>query len=395
MSGYVLPAEVEEQELLQSWQRHEQDGLDLLYRRYAAPLTAFCHHRLGNRSEAEDAAHETILKAYRALPRFRSGARLWPWLATIAANVCTDMQRSRERWLAQVELAQGEPASAASIDDDVARRARARIVGAAVNELPERFRTPLVLREFMGWSYEEIAAFSNNTVGSVRTTLMRSRRALQSRIEDVARRQGQWPLPVALAGRWRRMRLTMRDWRRAGARWGNQFVGSVWQSEGLASLMSGSAQAALTALAVVTTLAGMPGGAAVTRPARVPALVLERALSLPAAASRTGTASRTPAAHGPAGPARPAAQAGSLPPGPPHGSPPVHSTTAVTVPGVPVSAGSTTNRSHDGFEQWDTKPSVSVAGQDIAPVGGGVTWPDCTSSNTGRALCLIADNLPG
>ena len=263
MAGYALPAEVEERQVVRSCLNGENDGFDQLYRRYAPALVAFCERRLGTVGDAEDAAHEAILKAHRALPRFREGARLWPWLATIAANVCTDIQRSRER------LESGDAAEeglagmfAPEVDEDVSRRLRASIVDAALDELPERFRTPLFLREFMGWSYEEIAAFSNKSIGSVRTTLMRSRRAFQSRVEDVARRRGQWPLPAVVVGGWRRLRQTLRSWRDAAARVGGDAANAVWRAEGLLGGIGSGFQAAAVAVVAAGALASAPAMAA-------------------------------------------------------------------------------------------------------------------------------------
>lgn len=256
MAGYALPAECEERQVLASCLAGEAGGLDLLYRRYAPALVQFCEHRLGGVGDAEDAAHETILKAHRAMPRFREGARLWPWLATIAANVCTDMQRSRERLGAEPDETDW---LAPEVDEDVSRRLRASIVDAAIDELPERFRTPLFLREFMGWSYEDIATFSNKSIGSVRTTLMRARRAFQARVEDVARRRGQWPLPALVVGGWRRLRATLRSWRDAVSRAASDGAAVLWRADGLLSAATPGMHMAVAAMVAAGAFAVGPG----------------------------------------------------------------------------------------------------------------------------------------
>lgn len=278
------------------------EGLDLLYRRYAPALVAFCQHRLGNRGDAEDAAHEAILKAHRALPRFREGARLWPWLATIAANVCTDMLRSRERLGTQADAIDWQ---APEVDEDVSRRLRAGIVESALDELPERFRTPLFLREFMGWSYEEIAEFSNKSIGSVRTTLMRARRAFQARVEDVARRRGQWPLPVAVGGAWRRVRATLRQWRESMARAGSDAAGALLRAEGvLGGLGSGLQAAAVAMSAAGALLMTAPAGASISA-ASVASLgpgVAAAPVALASGAAAGSVAVRAPGGSSPSAP---------------------------------------------------------------------------------------------
>lgn len=305
MSGYALPAEIEERQVLASCLAGENEGLDLLYRRYAPALVAFCEHRLGTVGDAEDAAHEAILKAHRAMPRFREGARLWPWLATIAANVCTDMQRSRERlspeqddeidWLAP------------ELDEDVARRLRASIVDDALDELPERFRTPLFLREFMAWSYEDIAVFSNKSIGSVRTTLMRARRAFQARVEDVARRRGQWPLPAAVVGGWRRLRASVRSWRESASRATTDGAAVLWRADGLLATLAPGVQMAVVAVVAVGAMASAPRAearlehiAATSVPAATAWVALDEAdaTSIPGNAARLKPASDTRAVIG-------------------------------------------------------------------------------------------------
>lgn len=166
-------------------------ALDLLYANYAGRVHMLCMSRLRHSHDAEDVCHEVMLKAAAALPRFRSGERLWPWLATIAANACIDVQRRRAR----------QPDCYADIDDEtpgpeeqVDRWARVGIVNDALAAVPEPYRTSLYLREIEGWSYEEIAQLEGRTVPSVRTILFRGRQLLRNHIELVARRQGRWPL---------------------------------------------------------------------------------------------------------------------------------------------------------------------------------------------------------
>jgi RNA polymerase sigma-70 factor (ECF subfamily) len=183
MGRYKLPSEVEEQRVVLLCKADADSSMDLLYRNYGPALTTFCRERLHwCTSETEDAVHETILRAQGNLSRFRDDARLWPWLATIAANVCSDVRRHREREFAAAPL----PLDVEDVHDDVARRVDARVVARTVSELPPQLRTPLFLREFMDWTYSDIAEFLGVSVPAVRTTLMRARRELRTRLLDCA-----------------------------------------------------------------------------------------------------------------------------------------------------------------------------------------------------------------
>jgi RNA polymerase sigma factor (sigma-70 family) len=176
-----------------------------LYARYHVRLVRYCRRRLDSSADAEDAAHEALLRAFQAWSRFDPTTDAWPWLATIAARVCADARRRSARPVV-------DPGHEPSVDvhEQAVSRLRASIVEDALGHLPPRYRNPLVLKEFAGWSYREIAELEGRSVASVRSTIMRSRKHLSARVEDVARTQGQWPLPAVVPKLADRVRATRR-----------------------------------------------------------------------------------------------------------------------------------------------------------------------------------------
>jgi RNA polymerase sigma-70 factor, ECF subfamily len=207
MAGYPLPGQAEQHRIVAASRSGSEEALELLYREYAPALRQFCRQRLSDPTEAEDACHEAILRAHRGLPRFRPEAPLWPWLATIAANVCVDLTRSRLRHgTTEGPAPEGSGAQeqwAPGPEDEVDRRIRARILAEALTSLPDRYREPVYLKHLAGWTYEEIAGHHRTSVSAVRSRLLRGRRALRDRIQELAEGQGHWPLPaVALLRRW-------------------------------------------------------------------------------------------------------------------------------------------------------------------------------------------------
>jgi RNA polymerase sigma factor (sigma-70 family) len=193
MAGYAVPLEPEDRLIGASLQTDDREAFDVLYRRYAAPLRDFCRSRLGGSyREAEDACHEALIKAHQALPRFRRGARVWPWLATIAAHVCIDLKRAESRFSAiedcPDQLEHGPEAEAE-------RRIRGEILADALQNMPTKYRDYLQLREFDGWTYEQIASFFGVSVSAVKSVLLRARRVLRHRVEEIARERN-WPIPV-------------------------------------------------------------------------------------------------------------------------------------------------------------------------------------------------------
>lgn len=201
-----------DQEILAASRAGDKIALEILYRWYAHRLLKFCQNRLQNSAEAEDAAHETILKAYAALPTFRNGAKLWPWLATIASNVCTDIQRRRKYF----DPAEFTEPPGQDFQEAVDARARAEIVNVALTELPSRYQTLVYLKDFTGLSYEQIAQKLDTSVATVRSRLLRGRSMLRLLIRRVAKQRGHWPLPVLVpVDSWVKTPSTL--WRRAQA----------------------------------------------------------------------------------------------------------------------------------------------------------------------------------
>ena len=140
---------------------------------------------LGNPEDASDAVQETFLKAWNARTSFRGDAKLSSWLCRILSNVCVDaLRRRRETESLSVTDPEGEETEREIADErfDPARvteredlRERVR---EAVDTLPKEFREPLLLREFGGMSYVEIAMALSLEPNTVRTRIFRARKKL-------------------------------------------------------------------------------------------------------------------------------------------------------------------------------------------------------------------------
>jgi RNA polymerase sigma factor (sigma-70 family) len=133
----------------------------------------------GNAADAEDAAQDAFVKAWRALGRFREGAPFRPWLLQIVANEARNRRRSAGRRAhlalrAATEETSGDaaPSPEASL---LSAEARETLL-AAVNELPEDQRNVIALRFFVGLSEAEVAETLNLPTGTVKS---RSARALE------------------------------------------------------------------------------------------------------------------------------------------------------------------------------------------------------------------------
>jgi RNA polymerase sigma-70 factor, ECF subfamily len=153
------------------------DGAALLYERYYDRVFGYCLYQLGSREEAEDVVQTTFMWAFRGLRRGVVPRAEASWLFTIAQNACRARHRSRGRKRARevlsdpVQLADMSPAHAADTDD---------LMGLedALARMPDQQRRAILLREWRGLSYKEIAAEMELSNAAVETLIFRARRSL-------------------------------------------------------------------------------------------------------------------------------------------------------------------------------------------------------------------------
>ena len=139
----------------------------------------------GNAAEAEDAAQEAFVKAYRALDRFREGSPFRPWLLRIVGNTARNRRRSATRQLGLRLRAQAQAptvASAPSPEADLLRTERRKALLAAVDALPPDDRLVIGARYFLDLPETEIAALAGVAPGTVKSRLFRARRRLADAI---------------------------------------------------------------------------------------------------------------------------------------------------------------------------------------------------------------------
>jgi RNA polymerase sigma-70 factor (ECF subfamily) len=184
---------------------------------YRPAIVAYCYRMLGSTFEADDAAQETMVRAWRAMDGFEGRSSLRSWVYRIATNVCLDMLRGRQRRARPMDL--GPAGTAAGFVDvtlpeqawvqpfpeqrlaatdqssDPAHMAESRAsvrlaFVTALQCLPARQRAVLILREVLRWQASEVAELLDTTVASVNSALQRARATLAALPEEPA------PLPV-------------------------------------------------------------------------------------------------------------------------------------------------------------------------------------------------------
>jgi RNA polymerase sigma-70 factor (ECF subfamily) len=172
-----------ETELITRAQNGERNAFSELVRIHAQGVLNVIYRMCGNMQIAEDAAQETFIQAWLHLLSYRPRTSLRNWLYRIAVNTATDMLRKEKRVLpTAVEdfyLTDPGPGPEALFS----QAEQAALVQKAVLSLPHASRAVLVLREYEGLSYHEIADALDIPVGTVMSRLNYSRKLLKDKLE--------------------------------------------------------------------------------------------------------------------------------------------------------------------------------------------------------------------
>ena len=172
-------------ELIREILAGRKDLFALVVERYADLIYAAVRSYLGGDPEAEDAAQEVFLKAYRSLGQYRGEASLSTWLYRIALNHLKDRIRKPEPKTVPLEAMASVPATRdphCDPEEEAAAAERRLLVQRALAELPEIYRRVVFLYHYHGLSYGELGARLHLAARSVETRLYRAKRMLRARL---------------------------------------------------------------------------------------------------------------------------------------------------------------------------------------------------------------------
>jgi RNA polymerase sigma-70 factor (ECF subfamily) len=176
-------------------QSGEHSAFNALVRKYRHRVMKLSMRYTRNRADAEDAVQNTFIKAYRGLENFRGDAAFYSWLHRIAVNSAKTVLALRARnarvFVSNHRIADDTNDSSVALKDLDTPEELAltdeicSAVNASIEVLSEEQRTAIVLREFQGLSYSQVASAMSCPVGTVRSRVFRAREAIDNQLRHV------------------------------------------------------------------------------------------------------------------------------------------------------------------------------------------------------------------
>lgn len=164
-------------------QQGNREAFGMLARRWDGPLYRYLRRVLGDSEAARDTCQEALLRAYANLHRLREPSHFKAWLHTIALNLCRDRGRSRAaREVALEDIDSVDPT--AREDRALDRVDLATVLDRMLARLPLEQRTAILLREFEGFTSQEIATMSGVPAATIRSRIFYGLKTLRGMLPE-------------------------------------------------------------------------------------------------------------------------------------------------------------------------------------------------------------------
>jgi RNA polymerase sigma-70 factor (ECF subfamily) len=190
MGGAGIDLELSDSQIIERTLGGEPEAFNMLVRRWERQIYGLTLRMLGRDEEAKDATQETFLSAYRNLSKFRGEAKFSSWIYRIALNICNTKLRGRARGTVSIEGQREESGIeiAADLDDlgcNIQQQQVTLHVRRALQAIPAEMRQVIIMKEYEGLKFSEIAEILGIPVSTVKTRMYTGLAELRKRLEHL------------------------------------------------------------------------------------------------------------------------------------------------------------------------------------------------------------------
>ena len=181
-----------DEQLIARFQSGDERAYIELVNRYRDRLINFVFPFLGDFEQAEDVVQETMLKLYEKKHYYREIAKFSTWIYTIARNLAnTELRKKKRRKTTYISRMTKDdrqyeiPAVQADLNQNLQNEFIRDRIHEAIKELPEHFKTVIILRDIQELSYDDISNIVGVPLGTVKSRINRARLQLQAELQDL------------------------------------------------------------------------------------------------------------------------------------------------------------------------------------------------------------------
>jgi RNA polymerase sigma-70 factor (ECF subfamily) len=160
----------------------EGQGFDMLVKKYQNRVLNIVYSLIGQDRESEDIAQEVFLKVYHNLSSFKQHSKFSTWLYRITVNTAYDFLRKRKNIVSTDKVIEEKENNPENYYDRLIARERKTIVQKAIERVPLKYRTAVILKDIEGLSYIEISDVLHCSIGTVESRIYRARQALKEEL---------------------------------------------------------------------------------------------------------------------------------------------------------------------------------------------------------------------
>ena len=182
--------ELTDYEIIQKFLSGQQDYFEELVTRYKRLIFSVVYNMTNDKEEVSDISQEVFLRIYKALDRYNPEYKFSTWAVRIARNLCLDIHRKKKVDSAPIEEIEDFSDGVDTPEASYIQKERSERIRRAIQELPEKYRTPIILFHQNGLSYEEMTKVLDQPMTIIKNRLYRARLLLrealmQERKEEV------------------------------------------------------------------------------------------------------------------------------------------------------------------------------------------------------------------
>lgn len=176
--------EISDFELVKDCIAGKQDSFSDLVNRYKKLIYSVVYNMIIDKQEVSDISQEVFIRIYKSLDRYNPEYKFSTWSVKIATNYCLDVLRKRRVDYVPIEEMGDVSSNMETPETKYVNKERSLRIREAIEELPEKYRVPIILFHQNGLSYEEMVGILNEPMTIIKNRLYRARLMLREKLSN-------------------------------------------------------------------------------------------------------------------------------------------------------------------------------------------------------------------